>query len=192
MPRSATLPAMSAADALWIFGYGSLIWRPDFPHVESSAGRLRGWTRRFWQGSTDHRGVPEAPGRVVTLVPEVTGSCWGVVFRVDDAQRDAVLATLDHRERGGFERRQVEVERVGHGAAVGPRVDALVYIATDRNPNYLGPARDADIAAQIRDSHGPSGANAEYALRLADALREIGASDDHVFSIERRLRLGIW
>ena len=64
-----------------------------------------------------------------------------------------------------------------------PAVQALVYIATERNPNYLGPAVDAEIAAQIRNAHGPSGSNSEYALELAAALRNIEAEDDHVFAI---------
>ena len=66
-------------------------------------------------------------------------------------------------------------------------VRALVYIATDRNPNYLGPAPVAEIADQIRRSQGPSGPNVEYALRLARALRDIDAADDHVYEIAEML-----
>jgi cation transport protein ChaC len=163
-----------ASDGLWIFGYGSLVWRPGFPYAERRPGYVVGWARRFWQGSTDHRGVPDAPGRVATLVEEPGERCWGVVYRVEAAAREAVLGGLDHRERGGFARRDLEVRVEGGG------VSALVYLATPANPNYLGPAPPEQIARQIRRSHGPSGSNLEYLLRLAEALEAMGARDPHV------------
>jgi cation transport protein ChaC len=166
---------------LWIFGYGSLVWRPAFAYAEKRAGLIRGYSRRFWQGSIDHRGTPNDPGRVVTLVPASAGVCWGVAYRVSPDDRASVLTNLDYRERGGFSREQVDVRFDPESDAQG--VSALVYIATDRNPNYLGPSSDVEIANQIRVSHGPSGPNTEYALRLAEALRAIGAEDDHVFAI---------
>jgi cation transport regulator ChaC len=165
---------------LWIFGYGSLIWRPEFSHRERRPGFIRGWARRFWQGSTDHRGVPSAPGRVVTLIRAPRDCCWGMAYCVAAGERDRVLETLDHRERGGFDRTEVEVEFREPGDR---RVLALVYLASSRNPNYLGPASDAEIVHQIRHAQGPSGPNAEYALRLAQALRDIDTTDDHVYAI---------
>ena len=79
----------------WIFGYGSLIWNPAFPYDTSRRAVVRGWRRRFWQASPDHRGVPDAPGRVVTLVEEAEASCWGRAFRLDEPDRDQIIADLD-------------------------------------------------------------------------------------------------
>jgi cation transport protein ChaC len=177
------------AQPLWVFGYGSLVWRPAFPFVERRAGFIEDWSRRFWQGSTDHRGTPERPGRVVTLVNEPDAICWGVAFRVASHEGERVLAQLDHRERGGFDRQEVKVKLRGHGDAAAV-VCALVYLATPENPNYLGPAPLHEIAAQVRRCEGPSGPNVEYVIELASALQELGATDEHVFDLARLVEAG--
>ncbi len=168
---------------LWVFGYGSLVWRPSFPFADRRPARLRGWIRRFWQGSTDHRGVPGAPGRVVTLLPDDASECWGTAYRIAARDVEGVMAHLDWREKGGYERVETAL------ALEAPRehVDGVVYIATTSNPNYLGPAPLPAIAAQVRSASGPSGPNPEYVLRLAEALRAMGAEDSHVFSLEALL-----
>jgi cation transport regulator ChaC len=171
---------------IWIFGYGSLIWRPDFPHREARVADLVGWARRFWQGSTDHRGVPGAPGRVVTLVPAAGETCRGMAYRVAAAEREAVMANLDHREKGGY-------CRIDADLVLAPGVESvpgIAYLANPENPNYLGPAPLAAIAAQVRASHGPSGANLDYVLRLAQALRAIGAEDAHVYELAQMVEEG--
>jgi len=167
-------------EEFWIFGYGSLVWRPDFPFADQRPAALDGWVRRFWQGSTDHRGMPGAPGRVVTLV-EVEGDyCIGMAYQIAAADREQVFGHLDYREKGGYSLLDV-VLRFADGEAA----EALVYIATADNPNYLGPADMTRMAAQVSASQGPSGHNVEYVLRLAQALREMAAEDDHVFELER-------
>jgi cation transport protein ChaC len=172
-----------SAPGLWIFGYGSLVWRPGFDCAERRPAWIRGFARRFWQGSIDHRGVPGAPGRVVTLVREAEAACWGMAYRLAEGEAAArVLAELDHREKGGYERLELELHFEGDRREAG-----LVYVATAANPNYLGPAPLAEIAAQVRRSRGPSGSNREYVLRLAGALREGGAQDEHVFALARLL-----
>jgi cation transport regulator ChaC len=168
---------------MWIFGYGSLIWRPDFDCVEHRDGYLEGWTRKFYQGSTDHRGVPGAPGRVATLLRQPEARVWGRVYRVAPDQADAILARLDHREKGGYERHTVDVYcRSGRCVR-----EALVYVATRENDEWEGAASADEIARQISVSRGPSGHNSDYLLELAESLREMDADDPHVFAIERAL-----
>jgi cation transport protein ChaC len=179
---------MSRETGIWIFGYGSLVWRPEFPHAERRPAYVDGWTRRFWQGSTDHRGVPEDPGRVVTLIAEPGARCHGVAYRVAPEAEADVFAGLDHRERGGYARIELPVHFLAPAPGAPTSTAARMYLATSDNPNYLGDAPLAAIALQISRCHGPSGANLEYLLRLADALREQGAADDHVFALERLVR----
>ena len=167
----------------WIFGYGSLIWRPDFPFERSRPARIRGWQRRFWQGSHDHRGIPEAPGRVVTLVPQDNAYCDGMAYQVAAEVIAEVFETLDYREKNGYERFEVDLH-----FAPADRQAGLVYIAPQDNHAYLGDAPTVEIAEQILSSEGPSGHNVDYLLALADALRELNADDPHVFELEEHVR----
>lgn len=180
----------------WIFGYGSLVWRPAFPFRQRQPGFITGYARRFWQASTDHRGTPEAPGRVVTLREEPGAVCWGMAYQVGAADADQVLRALDYREKNGYRRVYTEVTLARSAEAGGVdtrcaetgaaiQVQALVYIATEDNPHYLGPLPVAEIARVARVSHGPSGSNLEYVLRLAEALAEMGAHDPHVAELAR-------
>ena len=165
---------------VWVFGYGSLIWRPGIPFRAQMIARVRGWKRRFWQGSLDHRGVPHAPGRVVTLVPDPQAFCGGMAYLIDASSVEAAFAGLDHREKNGYARHDVEIELRGADACAG-----VVYVAPPGNPAYLGPAPAAEMAEQIRRSVGPSGTNAEYLDELAAALRRLEIDDPHVFELER-------
>ena len=162
----------------WVFGYGSLIYKADFPFIERRRARIQGWARRFWQGSHDHRGTAQAPGRVVTLVGAPGAECVGVAYLVSEA----VFAHLDHREKNGYARVRTQFEFDG-----GRCVEGTVYLAQEGNEAFLGPAPDADIARHIARAHGPSGSNRDYLLQLADALRELDTNDPHVFAIETLL-----
>ncbi len=186
---------MVAAQPLWIFGYGSLIFRPAIPFVERRPARVRGWTRRFWQWSTDHRGEPWQPGRVVTLAPAPDDTCWGLAYRLDEVDADAILADLDVRERGGYVRMEIPLEleepatQAPHRSAASPHVVAgLTYQGWPGNRNYAGPAPIAEIASQVAEATGPSGANADYVRDLHAALDTMGAQDAHVAALVGRLR----
>jgi glutathione-specific gamma-glutamylcyclotransferase len=168
--------------SVWLFGYGSLIFKADFPFIARRPASIAGWTRRFWQGSHDHRGTESAPGRVVTLAPEAGAVCAGMAYLITPE----VFAHLDHREKNGYLRLPIEIRFDDGGSEEG-----LVYIATSDNAAFLGEASERDIARQIAAAVGPSGRNRDYLTGLADALRALGKEDEHVFAIERHLaRLG--
>ncbi|MGB0133309.1 gamma-glutamylcyclotransferase [Dokdonella sp.] len=165
-------------EEVWLFGYGSLIWKVDFPYIERRPARIRGWTRRFWQGSHDHRGTPESPGRVATLIEEADAVCAGMAYRISPA----VFDHLDMREKNGYLREVVSME-----FADGDAVEGLIYVAGPLNAAFLGETTDADIARHIARAAGPSGLNRDYFQHLADALRELGEIDPHIIAIEREL-----
>jgi cation transport protein ChaC len=200
--------------SVWLFGYGSLIYKADFPYLQRRPASIANWTRRFWQGSHDHRGTPEAPGRVVTIIEEAGAICHGMAYLVTPE----VFAHLDHREKNGYLRLATTITfddgdsgsatsgqngndrndsnhgNDGNGSNDGNDsngsnggVVGLVYIATPDNTAFLGEASEQEIARHIARSTGPSGPNSDYLNHLAHALRELGRHDRHVFEIERHL-----
>ncbi|CAL8300098.1 unnamed protein product [Boreogadus saida] len=178
---------------IWIFGYGSLVWKPDFKYKRSQIGFIEGYKRRFWHGDDFYRGDKEKPGRVVTLVPDHEACTWGVAYEVADSQVEESLQYLDTRETVGggyvlelceFTAREGKVQQ--QQQPTNDKLLALVYIATSDNPIYLGPAPDSEIAAQIAACRGSVGLNMEYLLRLAQFMRCCcpDVDDEHLFSIE--------
>jgi cation transport protein ChaC len=130
----------------WVFGYGSLIWKQDFPYLESRPGKIMGWARRFWQGSHNHRGLDHDPGRVVTLVAAPGEHCYGRVFLIEPG----VFEHLDQREKNGYERIAVEFTFESGG------VNGIVYRASENNAAFLGSASPVEMAAQINRRVGLS------------------------------------
>ena len=175
---------------VWIFGYGSLVWHPGFAFEQRQVGYIRGWARRFYQGSPDHRGIPGSPGRVVTLVADAQSVCWGVAYQVAGESLASIFSYLDEREQGGFRRQQVDFypKTDPANAPAPPVTPAFVYIAQEGNPHYLGPASVPEMARHIFQSKGPSGSNRDYLLRLAERLRDMGVTDVHVSELAQHVR----
>lgn len=208
-------------DPLYVFGYGSLIWKPgelmeDLPAYHCYA---LGYQRLFAQRSCDHRGTVSFPGVTLNLVEDrlliekgyksegsSTSSnesrCEGVVWHIPRHRAEAVIADLDYRERGGYHRHFLPVylkeETSSHPA--GSIVSALVYIGLPTNPNFYLPAnpfnlwRRSIVADLIATAKGRSGPNTEYLFRLVHYLEECGVVDEYLESLALavRLRIGPW
>ncbi|KAL4870804.1 hypothetical protein BDV12DRAFT_44371 [Aspergillus spectabilis] len=194
---------------LWVFGYGSLIWKPP-PHFDQRVpGYIEGYVRRFWQASTDHRGTQEQPGRVVTVIERgfwetlddplahhdtSTSRVWGAAYHIPASHAAEVHDYLDVREIDGYSVHYTPFHPIETSSAPDSTpITCMVYIGQPTNPQFL---RDAarrepqDVAEVISRGHGQSGKNTEYLYLLEKALEGIGlgSADGHVTDLVRRVR----
>ena len=166
----------------WVFGYGSLIWRPGFDYVESAKARLAGYHRALCVHSHVHRGTPERPGLVFGL--DRGGSCVGIAFRVEGSKRDETIAYLRAREL---------VTNVYREAALpvratdGRRIDALTYVVDRGHPQYAGKIDAASAAAIVARSHGQSGPNVDYVRSAFEHIAAMGLRDRWLQEVVSRL-----
>lgn len=185
-------------EPFWVFGYGSLCWNPGFEYQKSVTGYIKGFSRRFWQGNTTHRGTESKPGRVATLVEDKEGVTWGKAFLIA-ADDKAALPYLSTREcqLGGYRIFTVDFhpkpsffEPLNGNQNFTEKRKALLYIAMPENRHWLGAAPLSDVAKQILECQGPAGTNVEYLLRLANFMRDEvpEALDEHLFSLERLVK----
>ncbi|XP_058097196.1 gamma-glutamylcyclotransferase 2-3 [Magnolia sinica] len=176
---------------LWVFGYGSLIWKAGFRYDERLVGFINGFRRVFYQGSTDHRGTPAYPGRTVTLEASPGDVCWGVAYKVSGEEDEQIaLSYLEVREKQYDEKAYLDF--FTDPMSTTPAVSGvLVYIASpdkNLNRNYLGPASLEEMANQIVNAEGPSGPNRDYLFQLEKALLHLGCEDKHVMDLANAVR----
>lgn len=171
--------------SLWVFGYGSLVWKPGFQPGQTATGYVKGFARRFWQGNETHRGVPGRPGRVATIVEEREAITHGVALEL---KGEEALEYLNNREMtlGGYIQTITTFVPVDESFKPFP---VLVFVATAQSKHWLGPACASSIAKQVVNSSGPSGHNVEYVIKLAHWLRKTFPEywDDHLYSIESHI-----
>jgi glutathione-specific gamma-glutamylcyclotransferase len=162
---------MSSGD-LWVFGYGSLMWRPGFEYVERQGAMVHGWHRSLCIYSHVYRGTPERPGLVLGL--DRGGACHGVAFRVAASLREPTIEYLRRRELVTA----VYVERnvVAH-LADGSRANALGYVADRDHPQYAGRLEPSRLLSFVKQGAGQSGPNVDYVLNTETHLRESGIRD---------------
>jgi cation transport protein ChaC len=166
----------------WVFGYGSLMWRPGFDHIEAVPAWLSGAHRSLCVYSWFHRGTRERPGLVLGL--DRGGSCRGVAYRVAARNHDAVVAYLRERELVTNVYREV-LRPVA--LAAGRRVPALTYVVARDHLQYAGRLPSERLLALVKASEGRSGANAEYILNTVKHLRALAIRDATLEWLAERL-----
>jgi glutathione-specific gamma-glutamylcyclotransferase len=160
---------------LWIFGYASLLWRPEFDFAEQRPAFVRGWHRALRMASRVNRGTPERPGLVFAMLPG--GSCHGAVFRVRRTHAGEALQGLWQREMptGVYDPRWLPC-RTPDGAVV----QALAFTLSRKSPQHTGALSDARLHDILRHARGRYGTTLEYLLLTARCLAERGVRDKEV------------
>ena len=158
-------------DDLWIFGYGSLIWRPDFAYAERRAATVHGWHRALKMWSRVNRGTPECPGLVFGMLSG--GSCRGMVFRVDHSHARQVMVNLWQREMvlGVYDPRWLNC-RTPQGA-----VRALAFTLSRKSPSHTGVLADEEYRRIFAQASGIYGTTRDYAEATHAELLRLGIHD---------------
>jgi cation transport protein ChaC len=159
---------------LWVFGYGSLMWRPGFAFIEQVPARLIGEHRALCVYSFDHRGTPEKPGLVLGL--DRGGACRGIAFRVAATQRDEVINYLRSREQTTNVYREV-MRSVWLENATRERVSALAYVVDRGHVQYAGRLSLHEQLRYVRQGYGRSGNNRDYVLETVRSIEAQGFRD---------------
>jgi cation transport protein ChaC len=173
---------MTDEGELWVFGYGSLMWRPGFAYVERHLATVHGFHRSLCVYSHVHRGTAARPGLVLGL--DQGGSCRGVAFKVAASERAATVAYLREREQVTMVYRELTLRaRLDDGRVV----EALVYAVDQRHGQYAGRLPQEEILRLVRQGVGVSGRNPAYVAATHDHLAEIGVKDARLAAIAARL-----
>jgi glutathione-specific gamma-glutamylcyclotransferase len=169
---------------LWVFGYGSLMWRPGFEFIERVPARLIGEHRALCVYSFVHRGTPEKPGLVLGL--DRGGACRGVAFRVAEKNRAATIAYLREREQVTSVYREVK-RSVWLENDARQRVSALVYVVDRGHVQYAGRLSPAEQLRHVLQGHGQSGVNRDYVLATVKAIEAEGFRDQQLHRLAMML-----
>ena len=180
--RTAAGPPRPSAQDLWVFGYGSLMWRPGFPHVERAEATVTGYHRAFCIASTVHRGNRSRPGLVLGL--DRGGACTGVAYRIAADQIETELDIVWRREMLTAAYRPIWV-RVNTDAGTVP---ALTFAINRRHERYAGKLEIDHVAERLATACGPLGTGADYLFNTHRHLLELGVRDRYLDRLTQLVR----
>jgi cation transport protein ChaC len=167
---------------LWIFAYGSLMWRPDFSFVSRHRARLNGYHRALCIYSNHYRGTPSRPGLVLGL--DRGGSCVGIAFRVAAAAREATHAAVRARELITHVYNEIEVEVL---LEEGSRARAITYVANLAHAQNAGKHGGETVLACVRHGLGVAGPNSDYVRNTHRHLKDLGVADARLTAVVEAL-----
>lgn len=182
-------PTGPAPEGIWVFGYGSLIWRPGFSYRHRQPALLEGWHRAFCRYSFLHRGTPDRPGLVVGL--RQGKSCVGMAYGIAPEHKREALEYLDEREGEGYHRTEVTLRLLeqngpGKGAAnVGGHesVTAYTYVPNPGHPSYFGEEDSENLTRLVATGRGQSGTALDYLRDLIDHLKPMQVEEPELAAI---------
>src|ERR1700740_3470099 len=185
MPAKTMPQAELSKGGLWVFGYGSLMWRPGFEFIEQVPARLIGAHRALCVYSFVHRGTPERPGLVLGL--DLGGTCRGIAFRVAAAARRETIVYLRAREQVTAVYREC-VRRIWLKGEPARHVPALCYMVDRSHVQYAGRLPLTEQLHYVRQGHGQSGANRDYVLATVAAMEALGFAESDLHLLAQRLK----
>lgn len=176
--------AVAEDGTIWVYGYGSLMWRPGFPHQESGPAVLDGYSRSFCIWSEHHRGTPKRRGLVLGLARTLGQRCEGMAFRVAPEDWAETAAYLEERELTGYAYRpaHLAVDMKGRGT-----VQAHCFVADPDHPHFAGGVQPQDAARIILRARGEAGLNRDYLINTIRSLEEHGYREPHLHDLLERV-----
>jgi len=168
----------------WVFGYGSLMWRPGFSFEKAQPAILHGYNRSFCVYSHYYRGTPDRPGLVLGLDPQTNAQCRGVAFCVAPAQKDAVVAYLTERELCGYAYQAATLPVM---LECGTEIEAYTFVADPDHALYAGDLGLDKSASMIMQAEGKTGLNRDYLINSVRELEANGYADAHLHELLKKV-----
>ena len=180
--KQAYLDYFDNSGDIWVFAYGSLIWRPDFPYISSHRAKLLGYHRAFCLRSYHYRGTETCPGLVLAL--NKGGECDGVVLKISPGHEYETLEALWMREMISYAYKPMLHPLTLD--ATDQEIQALTFVIDTEHTQYAGDLSEDEVLKSILQAEGSAGKNVDYLLQTHNCLKEMNINDDYIASLAHK------